>query len=250
MTGVVPYKQLADPAPIAVAIDRMNPTWAIVPYGGNAAGQLNLVALAIKVGAFTGLSSVMLVLTYAQTRIFYTMARDGLLPRVFAVVHPRFRTPWIGTILLGGSIAVGLGLPADRRAERLGFARYGARLFHRLPVGDLPAPPPTRICTDRSGCRAAYRPQAVGIVFCLALAGFNLLPMVQKALGGEPAAAGDHRRLLPGGRGDLRRLRLPQLAPGPGPGHPGHRSRPQRGAGAWTRRRAEPLRPRHMSGRT
>ena len=123
MTGVVPYKQLADPAPIAVAIDRMNPVWAIVPYAGNAAHQLNLVSVAIKLGAFTGLSSVMLVLTYAQTRIFYTMARDGLLPRVFAKLHPKLRTPW------GRHGAAGLfhrrdrGLPAHRPAGRSRLAR-------------------------------------------------------------------------------------------------------------------------------
>jgi APA family basic amino acid/polyamine antiporter len=52
----------------------------------------------------------MLILTYGQTRVFFAMARDGLLPRAFAVVHPRFRTPWIGTIVLGGLIAVGSSL--------------------------------------------------------------------------------------------------------------------------------------------
>jgi amino acid transporter len=66
----------------------------------------NLISFLIKVGAITGLSSVMLVLCYGQTRIFYTMARDGLLPKAFAVIHPKFRTPWIGTILLGILIAV------------------------------------------------------------------------------------------------------------------------------------------------
>ncbi|HNC70599.1 MAG TPA: amino acid permease, partial [Pseudomonadales bacterium] len=47
------------------------------------------------------ISSVMLVLLYGQTRIFYTMARDGLLPAMFARVHPRFRTPWIDTLIVG-----------------------------------------------------------------------------------------------------------------------------------------------------
>jgi len=101
MTGVVPYKELADPAPIAVAIDRMNPTWALVPFAGNAAHQLNLVSVLIKIGAVTGLSSVMLVLSYGQTRIFYTMARDGLLPKSLAVIHKKFRTPWMTARDLG-----------------------------------------------------------------------------------------------------------------------------------------------------
>jgi APA family basic amino acid/polyamine antiporter len=64
-------------------------------------GHLNLIAFLVKIGAVTGLSSVMLVLCYGQTRIFYTMARDGLMPRVFATVHPKFRTPWVNTILVG-----------------------------------------------------------------------------------------------------------------------------------------------------
>ncbi len=185
MTGVVPYRQLADPAPIAVAIDRMNPTWAIVPFGGNASGQLNLVALAIKIGAFTGLSSVMLVLTYAQTRIFYTMARDGLLPQVFAIVHAKFRTPWIGTLLLGGSIAVvSAFLPIDVLSDLVSLGTALAfsivclsviYLRRRHPDMHRPFRVPGGIATA-----------VLGIIFCLALAVFNLLPMVQKALAGEP----------------------------------------------------------------
>jgi len=55
----------------------------------------------VKIGAIAGLSSVMLVLLYGQTRIFYTMSRDGLLPRSLASVHKTFRTPWINTIIVG-----------------------------------------------------------------------------------------------------------------------------------------------------
>src|SRR5690606_26786795 len=106
MTGVVPYLELASPAPIAVAIDAMRLDWANVPLAIAPGGELNLMSFLIKIGAVTGLSSVMLVLCFGQTRVFYTMARDGLLPRAFAVVHDKFRTPWIGTILLGISIAI------------------------------------------------------------------------------------------------------------------------------------------------
>ena len=55
----------------------------------------------MKIGAIAGLSSVMLVLLYGQTRIFYTMSRDGLLPKALSVVHPKFKTPWINTIVVG-----------------------------------------------------------------------------------------------------------------------------------------------------
>ena len=92
LTGVAPYTMLGVPDPIAVAVDRMGLPW---------------FSFVIKVGAITGLTSVMLVLTYAQTRVFYQMARDGLLPHLFAHVHDRFRTPARGTILLGAVIAVG-----------------------------------------------------------------------------------------------------------------------------------------------
>ena len=68
------------------------------------------LALFVKLGAVTGLLSVMLVLQYGQSRIFFNIARDGLLPRVFCVLHPRFRTPWLGTILLGTGIATATAL--------------------------------------------------------------------------------------------------------------------------------------------
>ena len=66
-----------------------------------AAKTLSWFAALVKIGAICGLSSVMLVLMYGQTRIFYTMARDGLIPPLFAKVHPKFRTPWINTLLVG-----------------------------------------------------------------------------------------------------------------------------------------------------
>ncbi len=105
MTGVVPFRELAGGAPIAIAIDRMNPTWAVVQWPFNEAGVLNLLTLVIKIGAFTGLTSVMLVLCYAQTRVFYQMSKDGLLPGLFSRLNSRFRTPAAGTILLGVVIA-------------------------------------------------------------------------------------------------------------------------------------------------
>lgn len=94
LVGIVPYARLDDPAPIAMAVNEIGLKW---------------FAVLVKVGAIAGLSSVMLVLMYGQTRIFYTMSRDGLLPSVFAKVHPKFKTPWVNTILVGFAVAGAAG---------------------------------------------------------------------------------------------------------------------------------------------
>ena len=86
LVGIVPYASLDNPAPIATAVNHIGLPW---------------FAILVKIGAIAGLSSVMLVLLYGQTRIFYTMSRDGLLPKALAAVHPKFQTPWINTIIVG-----------------------------------------------------------------------------------------------------------------------------------------------------
>ncbi len=96
MTLLVPYNTLNVPDPVAVVVDAFGPQWS-------------WLAKIIKVGAIIGLTSVVLVLMYGQTRIFYTMARDGLLPRIFAKVHPKYQTPWINTLLVGLITALAAG---------------------------------------------------------------------------------------------------------------------------------------------
>src|SRR5262245_59265805 len=90
LTGVVPYQRLNVADPLAVGIDATGVRW-LAPF--------------VKIAALFGLFSTMLVQLLAQTRIFYSMSRDGLLPPLFAVVHPRFRTPHLSTILTASIIA-------------------------------------------------------------------------------------------------------------------------------------------------
>ena len=103
-TGVVPYTQLDVPDPIAVAADRAGMGWM---------GKL------IKLGAIAGLSSVILVMLLGQSRVFYSMARDGLLPPTVSRVHPRFRTPWITSIITGLAVAFFSALFTVREAGSL-----------------------------------------------------------------------------------------------------------------------------------
>ena len=89
-TGVVPYKQLDVPNPIALAAKVAHMGW---------------MAQLIELGAICGLSSVILVMLYGQSRVFWAMTRDGLLPPMVNRIHPRFRTPWITSIVTGLIVA-------------------------------------------------------------------------------------------------------------------------------------------------
>ena len=89
-TGVTPYKDLNVPDPIAVAADRAGLGW---------------MSTLIKLGAIAGLSSVILVMLLGQSRVFWSMSRDGLLPQVINRIHPKFQTPYITSIVTGIAVA-------------------------------------------------------------------------------------------------------------------------------------------------
>ena len=95
LTGIVPYTSLNVPDPMAVGINATGLVW---------------LRFLVKVGSIAGLSSVILVLLYGQSRIFWCMANDGLLPVVFKKVHSKFRTPYVTTLLVGIVVAITAGL--------------------------------------------------------------------------------------------------------------------------------------------
>ncbi len=91
LTGVVPYKELNVGAPVALAMDRTGTAW-----GG----------MLVRLGTLAGLTTTMLVNLMAQSRVFFAMSRDGLLPPWAGAIHPRFRTPWISLIVVGTCVAL------------------------------------------------------------------------------------------------------------------------------------------------
>ena len=87
MTGIVPYQQF-------LGVD--HPVTLALKYAGE-----NWVAAFVDLGAILGMTTVILVMAYGQTRVIYAMSRDGLLPKRLSTVHPRFHTPYFATWLVG-----------------------------------------------------------------------------------------------------------------------------------------------------
>ena len=95
LTGIVPYRELGVPDPIAVAIDRIG---------------MPVLSTVVKVGALSGLTSVLLVNAFGQSRIGFAMSRDGLLPPLFGRLGARVRTPSAGIVVFGVISAIGAAL--------------------------------------------------------------------------------------------------------------------------------------------
>ena len=103
LTGLVNYKLLNVPDSLAVGIDVTGAKWG---------------SLLVKLGALGGLTSTMLVMLLGQSRVFFSMSKDGLLPGFFSKVHPKFRTPWISSLTVGLVVAVfACTIPLDKLGE-------------------------------------------------------------------------------------------------------------------------------------
>jgi len=91
LTGIISYKELNVPAPVALALRHTGVNWG---------------AFLVSFGALAGLGSVVLVMMMGQPRVFMAMSRDGLLPQSISKVHPRYHTPYRSTILTGIIVAI------------------------------------------------------------------------------------------------------------------------------------------------
>jgi basic amino acid/polyamine antiporter, APA family len=96
LVGMVPYAQLNVPAPMAYALEQV--------------GASRWVRISVDVGAVLGLASVILVMLLGQSRVFYSMSRDGLLGGWASAVHPKFRTPYLSTIFTGIAVSLATGI--------------------------------------------------------------------------------------------------------------------------------------------
>lgn len=148
VTGMQRYSELSIDAPLADAFKATGHPW----YAG-----------VISFGAAVGLTTVCLILLLGQTRVFFAMSRDGLLPRFFSVVHPRFKTPYRPTILLGGIIAILAGFTSlSELAELVNIGTLFAFVVVALGVvilrrtrPDLPRAFRTPWCRSSRSCRCS-----------------------------------------------------------------------------------------------
>ena len=113
LTGIAPYKTLDVNHPVSFAVQQVS--------------ALRWLAPIVNIGATVGLASVVFVSLYGQSRIFYAMARDGFLPRVFCKTHPRFKTPFNGTVITAAFAVVLAGLlPLDILSELVSIGTLAA----------------------------------------------------------------------------------------------------------------------------
>jgi APA family basic amino acid/polyamine antiporter len=155
LTGMIKYDAIDLGAPVASAFAAVGLQWA---------------SLLITVAAVVGLISVMLVMLLSQTRIFLNMAKDGLLPaKLFASIHPHFKTPWKSTILLGGIASIIAALTPIEKATKM--TSIGTLFAFAMICGAVLV-----LRKKQPGLTRPFRVKYLPLVACLGI-GFNLLLM-------------------------------------------------------------------------
>jgi basic amino acid/polyamine antiporter, APA family len=155
LTGLVPYKALNDAAPVAVALDAHEGLrWLKVP---------------VILGALLGLTSTIIVMLIAQSRIFMSMARDGLLPSAFSRVHAKFRTPHVATLVTGIAAAIIAGaVPIQLLGQLVSIGTLVAFIVVCVGVLVLRHTRPDLARPFR--VRAPWLVCTLGVVFCAVMA--------------------------------------------------------------------------------
>ncbi|OEC85366.1 MULTISPECIES: amino acid permease [Methanobacterium] len=120
LNGIVPYNLLNNAAPVTFALEKVGANWT---------------ASIVSFGALFGLTSVLLTSLFGQTRIFYSMSRDGLLPGVFSKIHPNFRSPVLSTIIVGAVASIiAAFLPLSIIIELVNIGTLSAFIFLALSI--------------------------------------------------------------------------------------------------------------------
>jgi APA family basic amino acid/polyamine antiporter len=157
VTGIAAYPTLNVAHPVSQAVESIPSTAWLAPF--------------VNVGAIVGLASVVLVLLLGQSRIFYAMAKDGMIPNLFCDIHPRFRTPWRGSIITGAFCALGAGvLPLDILGELVSIGTLAAFVIVCAGIMILRVRVPNALRPFRTP--AVWIVAPLGIAMCLFMMAF------------------------------------------------------------------------------
>jgi APA family basic amino acid/polyamine antiporter len=152
VTGLAPYTTLNVPHPVSMAVEALPQTLWLAPY--------------VNIGAIVGLASVVLVLMLGQTRIFFAMSHDGMIPALFGRVHPKYKTPYLGTAVTGAFAALLAGLlPLDILGELVAIGTLAAFVIVCAGILVLRVQKPNAVRPFKTPLVWVVAP--LGIVMCL-----------------------------------------------------------------------------------
>jgi len=150
LTGLASYKTLNVSHPVSMAVASLPGTAWLAPI--------------VNVGAIVGLASVVLVLLLGQSRIFYAMSKDGMIPPLFSNIHPKFKTPWRGSIITGIFCALLAGLlPLDILGELVSIGTLLAFVIVCLGVMVLRVAKPSAVRPFRTPLVWVVAPLGIGM---------------------------------------------------------------------------------------